>query len=1252
VSVRQVLWRLAAAAVLCCSAAPLTLQAQQVDVIRGRVTGPDSLPIENVSVVVTSISGNVNRPARTDRNGRFTVTFPGGDGDYLVTMTALGYAIKRFEVKRTLDEDVLIADARLSKVGAVLDAMTVTAQRDKVSRNEVNVDVGGAEVRIDNNLALPPDQLGDLAAMAATLPGVQFQQGQDGANNGFSVLGLGADQNNTTLNGMLFGGAGLPRDASVLSALNTAPYDVSRGGFSGGQFSLRTRPGSNFSARGLSFVGDAPQAQWTDRAARANGQEFTQGSLGGSVSGPLVFDKAFYNISYQLGRRSNDLQSLLNTDPTGLQASGVAADSVRRLVSLLQAAQVPTTYSGLPGSRLGDNGSVFGAIDFTPPTSASGQAWNLTFSGSWNRQTPATPLTTSLPTTSGGRTGLNGGMQGRHSGYFTLRDVGILTETSLGVNGSDNRGSPYFLLPGGRVRVNSTFDDGSSGVQNLSFGGSPLLGASQASTSVNAMNTLSWFSANNKHRLKLTSELRRDDNTQDLTFNRLGTFSYNSLGELQAGLPATFTRTLSPRRRTSGLYVAALSLGDSYRRSDRLQVQYGVRLDANAFADAPVRNPLVEEKLELQNNRVPNGVYISPRAGFSWSYGTGPQIGAFAGAFRGPRAVVRGGIGVFQNIPQASLIGAAMDNTGLLSAVQQLACVGAATPIPDWTAYTDLSRIPERCADGTTGTVFSNAAPNVTLFARDFSAPRSLRSNLQWTGAVLRNRFNASFDGTFSYNTRQASFIDRNFNAAARFTLPNEDNRPVFVQLGSIFPATGAIAAADGRVVSDFQRVTEQRSDLTSLSRQFTVRLSPVTFNTAYSWSVSYVYSNVREQFRGFTSTAGDPLAVNWSRSGFDSRHQFVYNLSYNAFNTVRINWFGQVRAGTPFTPSIAGDVNGDGYSNDRAFIFNPATVSDPTLAAGMRALIEQGSPSARACLSRQLGQLADRNSCQGPWTTTANLSISFNPLKVRLPQRATLSFNVTNPLGAADLLLHGENKLRGWGQTPFPDASLLYVRGFDPATRRYTYEVNQRFGATNPTFNAFRQPVTITMQLRYDIGPTRERQALTQSLDRGRTTRGTKSVEPMIKAQFGNGGVANPMATILRDQDTLKLSALQADSLASMNRRYIVRLDSIWAPLAKRFANLPDRYSHDEVYADYRRAREASIDMLIALAPTINALLSAEQKRQLPSFVASALDRRYLVAIRSGTAGGGGGLPIMGGMGAAAFGGGGGGMQTFIMRQ
>jgi hypothetical protein len=272
--------------------------------------------------------------------------------------------------------------------------------------------------------------------------------------------------------------------------------------------------------------------------------------------------------------------------------------------------------------------------------------------------------------------------------------------------------------------------------------------------------------------------------------------------------------------------------------------------------------------------------------------------------------------------------------------------------------------------------------------------------------------------------------------------------------------------------------------------------------------------------------------------------------------------------------------------------------------------------------------------------------------VKVRLPQRATLTFNVSNPLGAADLLLHGESRLHGWGQFAFPDQTLLYVRGFDQASQRYRYEVNPRFGSTNPQFSPFRQPVTLTMSLRIDVGPSRERQTLTQQLDRGRKTEGQKLTEGMLKAMYGTGGVLNPMSQLLRQGDTLELTGIQADSLASMNRRYTIRLDSIWSGVARDLASMPAEYDQGEAYGHYKRAREASVDLLIALAPTINDLLTPDQRRKLPALVASHLDRRYLAGIRSGTAGNTGGGVFMAGVPASGGGPpGGGGGDRVIMR-
>ena len=111
-------------------------------------------------------------------------------------------------------------------------------------------------------------------------------------------------------------------------------------------------------------------------------------------------------------------------------------------------------------------------------------------------------------------------------------------------------------------------------------------------------------------------------------------------------------------------------------------------------------------------------------------------------------------------------------------------------------------------------------------------------------------------------------------------------------------------------------------------------------------------------------------------------------------------------------------------------------------------------------------------------------------------------------------------------------------------------------------------------------------------------------------------------MAIILRSSDSLHLTGRQADSIATLNRWYLIRLDSIWSPVMREYAALPDHYDQGAAYARYCRAREGSVDLLIKVAPAISTLLTPAQRRKLPALTAAHLDTRYLAAVRSGTPG------------------------------
>jgi hypothetical protein len=331
-------------------------------------------------------------------------------------------------------------------------------------------------------------------------------------------------------------------------------------------------------------------------------------------------------------------------------------------------------------------------------------------------------------------------------------------------------------------------------------------------------------------------------------------------------------------------------------------------------------------------------------------------------------------------------------------------------------------------------------------------------------------------------------------------------------------------------------------------------------------------------------------------------------------FDVAYLTVMARVASGERYTPMIAGDVNGDGYLNDRAFV---------------SADVIRSLPSANDCLAAQLNRLAERGSCHAPWSSTGAIGIKFNPTKIGLPKRLTAQLALSNPLALADLIVHGSNDVHGWGQDIPPDDNLLFVRGFDPATRQFRYDVNQRFGSTRPQQSTLRALPFLSFGFSVDIGLPRERQLLTQRLDLGRAGRPGNRQAPESMKLLGMQIIPNPMTMILQQQDSLKLTRLQADSLATLSYKFAIFADSIWTPVSNYLASLPDRYSGGEAYSRYVSAREKTVDYLLTLAPEAKNVLTGAQRRKLPPQISNYLDERVLKFLRSSSAGDAGPLIV-----------------------
>lgn len=1209
---------------LCALIAAARIATAQIstDVIRGRVMDETAKPIPGVEVKATSYDGQVTKTATTDKSGAFTIIFINGEGDYWMELRKLGFVFKRFEIKKVGDEEILLANARLTSAVATIDGMTTTAQRDRAlpNRNAKDVDVGGGDRALTNTL-VPPDQAGNLAAMAAAA-GFQLIPGLNGAPDMYSVLGLSGDQNNVTFNGLGSGISALPPDVLATTSINAYPFDVSKGGFSGAQISIQTIPGSNFSRRTITNATIAPALEGADQVAQAQGQRYTNMRVGGNAAGPIVVDQVFYNTAYNVARRFTDGQTLLTATDVGLAAAGVSPDSVRRLLGILDRAAIPTRAGGIPSARTQNLFQGLANLDIIPSASGTGNSFTVGAAGNVQRASPVdrAPLLFSTPGHADATTFWNANASLVHMNYFWF---GVLAKTTLGVSAQSTSTSPYEDGPEGIVRVTSTLGDGTSSVRTLSFGGNAFQSSNRSRTAQLA-NQLSWFSLDNTHTIRVTSSLVHDGFSTEGGQRIAGSYTYNSIADLEAGVPASFVRTLAPLQSAGSQLAGAVSVGDYWRPAPGVQVQYGVRADGNRFLSPPPLDAALDNAFQVRTDRLPNRVYLSPRIGMQWAYGTSSQVAYAPGAARPPQAVIHAGVGVFQNMAPSTFAAPAVRATGLAGSTQSIACVGSAVPFPIWTSFlTDPGDIPTTCSDGSSG-IYGSTAPSVVAFDHAFHQPKSVRTAADWSGPVLDNRFVLGVQGIISNGVGQQGNIDLNIARAPRFTLSDEGNRPVYAEAGAIVPATGALAAGAGRISNAFQSVILARSDLGMRSRQLTVNLKPVTASGRWKWDLSYSWSHVREQYDGFASTAGDPFAKDWGASLITPQHAVTLRWSeFPLFDLVYVTLSAQAVSGQRYTPMIAGDINGDGALNDRAFIVNPATTRDTALGASMDALLRATSPSTRECLAHQLGQLASRGSCRTPWTIANGLQIKLNPQKLGLPKRATLTFNVANPLGLADLALHGADDARGWGQRIPPDQNLLFVRGFDAASDHYVYQVNQRFGSTTPRASAAQTLPYMSLGVAIDLGVPRERQVLTQRLDVGRGKAGARASEETLK-NLGTSTIPNPMAMIVAQQAELHLTRQQADSLATLSRSFQVFADSVWTPVASHLASLPERYGTREAYTQYVSARERTVDYLITLVPRVEDVLTPSQRRRLPLQISNYLNQRVLRFLRSSSVGDG----------------------------
>jgi hypothetical protein len=879
-------------------------------------------------------------------------------------------------------------------------------------------------------------------------------------------------------------------------------------------------------------------------------------------------------VMTDVGDRSAAAANLFGLGDDASRAAGFAIDSVTRLRHVMDSLGIPTTSSS-SGEYRTRTFKTLGHVNFDNP---KGALRSLALWGNTSTVTTrgAELSARSAPTVGSvaSRTSWLGG-----GSLTALLPFSITSTISAQVPHIETQTTPRLATPAGFVAIASPLDDDVIGTTTARFGGGAQAGR-MTQQLAEVKGEFDRLSMNGRHHFTLATDLVRTAYRIERPASE-GAFTFASLDALASGLPASFTRLgASPDARSRTREMSA-SLTDYYGgiSSRAYRLTASLRLDHLTYDALTPPDTLASRMFGGTSGRWTD-VGLSPRLGILWT----PVNRARApfGTFRFEAGVYRG-----------ALSAASLTSVGA-SGRSYLQCTGTDVPTPDWRGYVEgTAVVPSACIrDG--GESVDPTGKTFEVLSPSFTSEWSRKVSGSWTHRLPRLA-TLRLGSIRTEVLAQPSTIDLNLARQAAFSLASEADRPVYVAADAIDPLSGVSDIRRSRVVDGFSQVWQRRSDGRTTSNQFMAQLGPRLDPDRQAWLLSYTHTDSRSLGREGV-VAGDPRALTRARGSYGNTHLFQARWSDipTGFGS-RLSLVGTLVSGTPFTPTVAGDVNGDGVSwNDAAFVFDPARVSDPRVAAGMRALLASPSEVTRRCLAAQLGSIARRNSCTGPWRSQLDL-VWFIPVG-QVPFRPSNAvIRISNVPGLADRLLHGERGRRGWGDARIPDPTLLTVRGFDASTRQFAYDVNPNFGGARRSASLYRTPFRVTIEFSREIARHPEDRELDHFLDE--YTKNDTS-EAALRRLAGPGFYGtSPFRNIVNQRDNFLLTAEQVETLGRLHTEFVAQHRAVLVPLALRLGTLDSKKDRAEVRRVFTQARlPTALRLQEDAAATLHRLLSADQ--------------------------------------------------------
>ncbi len=960
--------------------------------MNGIVKDADGNPLPGANVIAKHIPSGTQYGASTTASGIFNLLNLRIGGPYTVTVSYVGYVSASQEnIQLTLGLNYRL-EFILQEAAVEISGIVVSAEQDPV----LNSGRTGAETSITS------DEIQNLPSIKRTTRDlIRLDPRSDG---NYSFGGRNWLYNNISVDGSYFnnpfglddpapGGQTaaepIPYDAVEQVQVSIAPFNVTQGGFTGAGVNTVTKSGSNqwkgslYSfGRNETFVGN----EVNDQKVIAN-PDLSYYQSGFSVSGPIVQNALFFFVNAEIERRE-DPGSNFRANTGGALDFGESRVSYTDMVRIQSIMRDVYEY---------DTGPFEGYTHFTENEKVIVKFnWNINENNNLSfrynrldarRDLPPHPFVLS----DGGRGPNETSLPFRNAGY---RINNRLNSFAVELNSRGSTFSNRFFASYNRFRDYRepfsepfpTIQIDSNGVNLTTLGHEPFSIHNILDQDVYQItNNFDYYLGDHVITGGATYEYFKFFNSFNIFrhgvfflpdfLDFIGGAQFPSLAEFYARTDPNgsnfydFRSVVTPSSvpfKGEIIEVAQMSLyaQDEFLVSPVLKLTLGLRADIPMYLTDPVNNPFSRNLTLLDENGNPETVdqsklagakvLFSPRFGFNWDAS-------------GDRTTqVRGGTGIFTGRIPFVWIGNVISNPG-----------NNPNLYPN-----DTTNIVETSDDAILQTSF-----DLNAMDPDFSWPQVWNTNIA-LDQLLPSGYLVTLE--FLYGKELNGIYVRNADLAPPIRyLP--DGRPYY---GGDLPNGDGVHELnpDGKAgvyVIDNATKGYNYSFTAQLQKRFDIGLRAglaYTFMEAKSLLKSTEIASVLWQEN---PTQGNPNTPTLSYSEFGVRHRIIgnaiYSVEWSENFASHFGLFFEVSEGNRFTGAggnrysflYAGDVNGDGYSNDLIYIPRDrseinlsetdasgnffATVDDQWNA--LDAFIKQD-----AYLSDHRGEIAERFGAVNPW--------------------------------------------------------------------------------------------------------------------------------------------------------------------------------------------------------------------------------------------------------------------------------------------